>query len=146
MELTEHRFADLSEIQYRIFTCDISDAKPATAIILEFSGEYGVGSLGNGDGQYMRTVTLCALSLWMVDAVVFDLRKLRYEWGNTIWGMYGKSIDPSGIDDIPYATIASDLCRDALASCEGIVGPLFDDLESALANLRSRAQEYLANL
>jgi hypothetical protein len=82
----------------------------------------------------------------MVEAVVFDLRELHYEWGNTIWGMYGHSIDPSGIDGLPYATVVSDLCRAGFKSCESIVGPLFDDLESAVDNVRPRAQEYLDKL
>lgn len=143
MELIEHRFESLSEIQYRIFTCDISGDRSATAMVLRFSGTYGHGSLGNGDGDFMRIITLTALSFWRVEAVAFDLRELNYQWGNSIWGMYGRSIDPSGIGDLPYATIVSDLCRTAFQSCESIVGPLFDDLDSAIANLRPRAQAYL---
>ncbi len=146
MELTEHRFENLSEIIYRIFTCDISGDRSASAMVLRFNGTYGHGSLGNGDGQFMRIITLSALSVWTVQAVAFDLRELKYDWGDTIWGMYGRSIDPSGIDDLPYATIVSDLCRAGFESCESIVGPLFDDLESAIADLCPRAQEYLEKL
>jgi hypothetical protein len=61
----------------------------------------------------MRTTTLSALSLWSVDAVVFDLRELRYEWGNTIWGMYGRSFDPSGI--VPNFENRID-CREIVSS------------------------------
>lgn len=146
MELTEHRFDDFSDIKYRLFTCDISGKRLATAMVLQFSGTYGHGSLGNGDGHFMRVITLGALSCWNVEAVVFDLRQLHYEWGNTIWGMYGRSIHPAGIDDLPYATVVSDLCRAGLTSCEGIVGPLFDDLDSAIESVRPRAQEYLDKL
>ena len=146
MNLTEHSFESLSEIKYRIFTCDISGVRSATAMVLRFSGTYGHGSLGNCDGHFMRIITLSALSFWSVEAVAFDLRELKYEWGNTIWGMYGRSIDPSGIDDLPYVTIVSDLCRAGFESCEKIVGPLFDDLDAAIANLRPRAQEYLEKL
>jgi hypothetical protein len=146
MERTEHRFDSLSDIEYRIFTCDISGERSATAMVLQFDGTYGHGSLGNGDGHFMRIITLSALSFWNVEAVVFDLRKLHYEWGNTIWGVYGRSIDPSGIEDLPYATVVSGLCRAGFESCESIVGPLFDDLESAMDNVRPRAQEYLKKL
>jgi hypothetical protein len=142
MELVERHLLDFSDIQYRIFTCDLGGDSELTALVLEFSGRYGYGSLGNADGQFMRTITLCALSLWTVEAVVFDLRELEYEWGNTIWGMYGHSIDPSGIGDLPYATVVSDLCRAGFQTCESIVGPLFDDLESALENIRPRARDY----
>lgn len=146
MEFTEHRFNELSDIEYRIFTCDISGDRKATALVLQFSGSYGHGSAGNGDGQFMRTITLCALSLWNVDAVIFDLRELDYEWGNTIWGIYGRSFDPSGIGDLPYATVVSDRCRAGFETCAGIVGPMFDGLESAIENLRPRAHQYLASL
>ncbi len=146
MELIEHRFDSLSDIKYRIFTCDISGKRSATAIVLRFSGTYGYGSLGNGDGHFMRTVTLSALSLWSVEAIVFDMRELHYKWGDTIWGLYGCSIDPSGIGDLPYATVVSELCRAGITSCESIGGPLFDDVESAIENLRPRAQEYLEKL
>jgi hypothetical protein len=146
MELIEHRFDDLSDIKYRIFTCDISGKRPATAILLRFSGNYGIGSAGNADAEFMRTITLCSLLLWNVEAIVFDLRELDYEWGNGIWGMYGRSFASSGIDGLPYATVVSDRCRSGFESCEGIVGPLFDDIESAIENVRPRAQEYLDNL
>ncbi|QDT95507.1 hypothetical protein [Gimesia aquarii] len=146
MQLTEHHFTDLSNIKYRIFSCDISDERKASALVIRFIGNYGYGSDGNGDGQFMRTITLCALSLWDVEAVVFDLRDLTYEWGNTIWGMYGRSIYPSGIDDLPYATIVSDRCRAGFESCESIVAPMFEDLDLAIENLRPRAQAYLAKL
>lgn len=146
MELTEHRFDDFSDIKYRIFTCDISDKRSATAIVLRFTGSYGYGSAGNDDGQFMRTITLCALSLWNVEGVVFDLRELDYEWGDKIWGMYGRSIDPSGIDELPFATVASDRNRAGFESCESIVGPLFNDIESAIDNLRPRVQANLDEL
>lgn len=146
MDLVERRFDELSRIGYRIFTCDISGERPASAMILRFVGSYGRGSAGNDDGQFMRTITLSALSLWMVDAVVFDLRELDYEWGNAIWGMYGHSIEPAGIGDLPYATVVSERCRAGLESCIRIAGPLFDDVETAIDDLRRRAQECLASL
>lgn len=146
MELTEQHFEDLSQIKYRIFTCDISGEQKASALILCFSGCYGFGSDGNQDGEFMRVITLSALSLWHVDAVVFDLRELSYEWGDKIWGMYGCSIEPSGIDDLPYVTIVSERCRTGFESCAVIVGPMFNDLESAFENLRPRVQAYLSEL
>ena len=141
MELTELHFTDLSEIQYQIFTCDMSGKRNAEAMILRFSGSFGVGSEGNADGEFMRTITLCALSLWHTDAVVFDLRELDYTWGNKIWAMYGHSFEPSGLGDLPFATVISDRCRSGLESCKSIVGPMFEDLESAIENLRPRVQD-----
>ena len=139
----EHKLTDLSDLRYRIYTCDISGKHRATAMILEFSGEYRPGSHGTRDGEFMRCITLMALSAWDSHAVVFDLRDLTYEWGDNIWGMYGRAIRPSGLEDRPNVTISSDKSWPGLSTCVSIVGPIVDTIEAALANIRPRTQDYL---
>jgi hypothetical protein len=56
MELAEHRFDELSRLQYRIFTCALGGKHNARALVLKFSGVYGVGSAGNGDADFMRVI------------------------------------------------------------------------------------------
>ena len=146
MDLTEHRFDDLSDIQYRIYTCDISAKRRATAMVLAFSGTFGVGSAGNNDGVFMRMVTYSALSVWRSHAVVFDLRELTYTWGDKIAETFGCGVDPSGVEDLPYATVISGRCRQGFSTCMSLVEPAFDDVESALDNLRPRAQAALDKL
>ncbi len=80
MELVEHRFDELSRLQYRIFTCDLGGKHNPTALVLKFSGVYGVGSAGNGDAALMTVITRAATSVWPSQAAVFDLRELAYEW------------------------------------------------------------------
>lgn len=129
MHLTEHRFEDLSDLKYRIFTCDLGGEHHAQAMVLQFSGTYGVGSEGNGDAEFMRVTSLAALSAWRVHAV----RELDYEWGNSIWSVFGHGIDPSGVERLPVALVVSERCRTGFASCASLVPKMFDDLESALA-------------
>ena len=132
MQYIEHRFGDLSQLEYRIQTCRLGGKHHATAMILGFSGRYGVGSAGNGDSEFMRITSLAALSAWRVHAVVFDLRQLKYEWGNGIWSVFGHGIDPSGVDEMPVAMVVSDLCRNGFSTCAGMVPKMFDDIDSAL--------------
>ena len=64
-------------------------------------------------------------------------------WGDKIWETFGRGIDPSGVEDLPYATVISDRCRNGFETCMSIIEPVFDDVESALANLKARAQKAL---
>jgi hypothetical protein len=101
MNLTEHRFDELSRLLYRVFTCELGGKHNPTALVLQFSGVYGVGSAGNSDATFMRVITLAALSAWRSDAVVFDFRELTYEWGNSIWSLFGHGIERSGVEGLP---------------------------------------------
>jgi len=133
MELVERRFDELSRLQYRVFTCDLGGKHNPTALVLRFSGVYGVGSAGNGDADFMRVVTRAATSAWRCHAAVFDLRELAYEWGNSIWGVFGRGFEPSGVEGLPCALVVSDLCRGGFSTCQGLVPPMFNDLDSAVA-------------
>jgi hypothetical protein len=143
MQLTPHCFDDLSDIQYQIFTQTDARTRRATVMILQFSGTFGGGSAGNDDGVVMRMITFAALSVWHADGVVFDLRELNYVWGDKIWEIFGCGIDPSGVEQLPYATVISDRCRQGFSTCMSIVEPVFEELEPAITNVRDRAQRAL---
>jgi hypothetical protein len=144
MELVEHRFEDLSRIQYRIFTCALGGKHNPMALVLKFSGVYGVGSAGNNDADFMRVITRAARSAWRSDAVVFDLRDLAYEWGDSTWGVFGRRL--SEVDGLPSALVVSDLCRAGFSTCARLVPPMFDDLESAIAFVAEPARVELERL
>lgn len=75
----------LSEI-----TCDFSlqrysekeDGFYCTLLIAAFDGEYRHGSEGNDDADYMSAMLNAAFAVWQPLALVLDLRKLSYEWGD----------------------------------------------------------------
>lgn len=146
MQLTPHRFDDLSDIQYQIFTQTDAGTRRATVMVLQFTGTFGDGSAGNDDGVFMRMITLAALSVWRTHGVVFDLRELNYVWGDKIWEIFGHGIHPPGVEKLPYATVISDRCREGFATCMSIVEPVFEELEAAVANVRDRAQRALDNM
>jgi hypothetical protein len=132
LELVELRFEELSRLQYQIHSCALGGKHHARALVVKFSGIYGIGSKGNGDANFMRAIVLAALNVWHSHAIVFDLRDLAYEWGDAIWRVFGRGIDPAGIDEYPRALVVSDLCRSGFSTCGTIVPPMFDDLESAI--------------
>jgi hypothetical protein len=146
MDLIEHRFEELSCLQYRIFSYDLGGKHRPTALVLRFAGVYGVGSAGNGDAEFMRVITRAALEAWHCHAVVFDLRELAYDWGDAIWRVFGRGIRSSGVEDLPCALVVSDLCRGGFSTCRGLVPPMFDDLESALAFVAEPARAELERM
>jgi hypothetical protein len=146
MKLVEHRFDELSRLQYRIFTCALGGKHNPTALFLKFSGVYGVGAAGKGDAEFMRVITRAATLAWHCRAVVFDLRELAYEWGNSIWEVFGPGVQPSSVEGLPCALVVSDLCRGGFSNCRGLVPPVFDDLESAGAFVNEPARAELERL
>lgn len=146
MDFNEHRLCDLSDLTYRIRTCRLGGKNHAKAMILGFSGTYGVGSAGNSDSKFIRIITRAALSAWHVHAVVFDLRELKYEWGNDIWSVFGNGIGSLGISEKPVALVVSDLCRTGFSTCAGMVPKMFEDLNQALAFVGPPAIEALDKL
>jgi hypothetical protein len=140
VQLCERRFDDLSQLRYQIFTCELGGEHSPIVLVLAFSGTYGDGTLGNGDADYMRVITQAALSLWDVHGVVFDLRELRYCWGNGIWAVFGRGLPSSGAERYPRALVVSDLCRDGFSTCAGLVPPMFDRLEEAIEYLSPLAR------
>jgi len=150
MQIREIKLADLSKLQSRVFRCEFGGTHEPEALIFEFSGKYGIGSEGNRDADYMEAIKVAYLSICNVDAVVFDLRQLEYEWGNRIWNVLGWC-DESETDNadgepqkvFPTAIVISDLCRKGFSTCKGMVPPQFDDLDEALRFVEAPARAYL---
>lgn len=144
--MIERRFTDLSKLTYRIFTVKRKFHRTVNITILEWSGKFGIGSLGNDDGQFMRITTLAALGAWPAHGVVFDLRNLQYEWGDKIWEMFRRGMDLSGVETLPFATLISDQCYPGFATCMSIIEPVFDTIEAAVEDVARRAHDQLENL
>lgn len=144
--MIERKFSDLSKLTYRIFTIERKVVHNVCLTVFEWTGTFGDGSRGNDDGVFMRVTTLAALSAWHTHGVVFDLRQLGYTWGDKIWETFGRGIDPSGVEDLPYATVISDRCRPGFATCMSIIEPTFDSLDFAVENVFDRAHTRLTDI
>lgn len=106
------------------------------AVVIKFRGSYGDGSAGNGDAAYMIAIRDYIIACVLPCALIFDLRELDYEWGNTIWNMFRC--------DEPFATIVSERSK-GFQTC-GVAKPMFDDIDAALECLRPRAIQFRKSL
>jgi hypothetical protein len=97
------------------------------ALIVAFSGEYGIGSRGNVDGEYMAAMVSAALSFTSPWCLVYDFSELNYEWGDMMHKVLcagdGYWNVPATADDegwsnrqIDYAIVVSDRCEQAVMS------------------------------
>lgn len=141
--MIERKFSDLSELTYRIFAVERKIVHGVCVTVLEWNGVYRDGSAGNDDGVFMRVTTLASLSAWYAHGVVFDLRNLHYVWGDKIWEMYGRGIEPSGIESMPYATVVSEKCMPGFQTCMSIIEPLFHTLDEAISDVVNRSHIHL---
>ena len=122
------------DIKYRVLIYELGDeGDELEAAVLQFSGAYGYGSLGNGDAIYMIAIRDFIVELVNPCALIFDLRELQYEWGNAIWAMFQCA-------ELPFATIVSDKCS-GFQTC-GVAEPMFEALDPALVHLQPLAMAY----
>jgi hypothetical protein len=141
--MIERKLSDLSKLTYRIFAIERKLVRTVHVTVLEWNGVFGDGSRGNDDGVFMRVTTLAVLSAWHTYGIVFDLRNLNYVWGDKIWEMYGRGIDPSGVEDLPYSTVVSDKCMAGFKTCMSIIEPAFDTLDEAINDVVNRSHTRL---
>lgn len=151
MQLVERKLGDLSQLRSRVY--GVFDRDMDTHIqVIAFSGSYGVGSGGNGDAAYMRSVVAAAVAAWNSIALVLDLRELEYSWGNALLSVIqaAEQLHHGDTDDPPFPVkiVASDKCRDGLlsllgGSAETARGWLFAAIEPAVVAAREAARIYL---
>ena len=143
MELHERRLEDLSGLKCRIFTVALPSKRSVKQVmVISFEGEYGIGSEGNDDACFMQVMTIAALQAWHVSALVFDLRQMRYEWGNSLASVFnarGDRFKQPGFTII----VASDQNREAIKGLLHFAGMAPDDwvassLEDAVQKIESR--------
>jgi hypothetical protein len=107
--------------------------------------------LGNDDAAYIEATKSAWLSVFHVNAIVFDLRHMEYEWGNSIWNalLWDTASDESILEEgeprpvYPTALVVSGLCWPGFSTCKGMVPPMFDDLDTALRFVEAPARKYL---
>lgn len=146
--LSELRFDDLSSIRCRFFACLLPSGPSWEAIVIAFQGEYGFGCRGADDAAYMKAMIVGADAAWGPDAIILNLRELRYEWGDEMADVLSTAACLPGAGCVEEeaehaparcAIVASDLNRDGLTSLvdeELFSQPedwLFSSLEDAVA-------------
>lgn len=65
-------------------TCDATIAEDNTILCVNVFGEYRSGSKGNPDGLYLFSFLVAYYFVFEPIAIILDLSRLEYTWGNTI--------------------------------------------------------------
>ena len=145
LKISEFQIASLSKLEYRTYIAEFGGKWSPSALILEFKGIYGNGSMGNGDADFINMVRAGLTTILNVEAVIYDFRNMEYEWGNRIWNVLACPRE-DGDDAITTAMVISDKCREGFSTCVGMVPPMFDTIEEALAFVEPYARGYLDKL
>lgn len=158
MTLVSRSFEALSDLTYAMWTIEVSPR--ASVLLIEFTGEVANDKPTN-DAHFMDVVITAALTAWESQALVLDLRRLRYAWGDWMQNAIGagrrrhRQIPqgvrdlraifgelPLGPDDFETRVVVSDLCRDGLVSLvrdemqENPANWLVDSPEEAIEAIR----------
>ncbi len=110
---------------------------------ISFSGRYPPGSFGNPHASRMIFFAREAIEKNSPSAVLFDLRRLNYTWGDAITDLARTVRDPETRRVLPACLLAKGRTATALEGLIRFAGrnmdlPLFLDREEALQHLRSR--------
>jgi hypothetical protein len=86
-------------------------------LIVAFEGQYGFGSAGNQDARFMYAMAAAGVKATEPKAVIFDFRKLRYQWGDMLEIVYDASprLHDGGQ---AFAVIVGPECREAVRTLE----------------------------
>ena len=145
MRSYELQFADLSQLSFHATAIE-DDAADIFVIVLAFTGTYGYGSRGNGDGRFMSAMVHAAIEAWSPNGIILDLRELSYEFGNTMLSAVNAGRDDEDKGWItPTEIVASDKSRAGLTSLLQYVqrspqDSLHDNIEAAFAAIKSLDQ------
>ena len=132
----------MSKLKFSTYIAQFDAKWNPRALILEFSGTYGSGSAGNDDADFIEMIRVAALTVLHVHAIVYDFRNMDYEWGNRIWSVL-RCLRGDDEGQMPCSMVISDRCWKGFSTCTGMVPPMFDTLEEALACVEADACAYV---
>ena len=91
-------------------------------VAVAFAGNYPPGSAGNDCAAEMVLYLRSVLATTNAAAVLFDLRRLRYTWGDAIGGLAAALLKEGTTPTRPSAIVAAGLTARSL---EPLLGPQF---------------------
>lgn len=140
----------LSLSELSTLKCDFLEYSDAGhVLVVKFTGEYGVGSLGNGDGTYIAAQTLAGAIAFSPGAILIDFSEMSYEWGNTLLLVFqeiAQHFHEEGEVDLPVHVLAGEKSEAALRSLMSIQDDaewFHLDLEEAVRCAQKAASAWL---
>ena len=145
MEIREFRLDELSDLQSRTYVCEFAGRWNPTALILEFSGQYGWAPEGNPAADFIAAIRGATLAICDVDAIVYDFREMAYECGNRSWIDLPHTLQDTLDYQLPTAMVISDKCRKGFAGCISPLPRAFESLKEALAFVEQPARDHMSD-
>lgn len=100
---------DLSTASCAFAKCPLPSQDYALCLVVAFEGEAGNSHEHAGTFLYMLGMIAAGIAVWSPSALVLDLRKLKYAWGDTMAQVLGSSV-------LPTTVVTSALNREGLTS------------------------------
>ena len=125
--------------ELKIYSIKLSK-KNFVALVIEFTGEYGIGSRGNEDSCFMIDVIKLAVNSWITSGLILDFTNFIYRWGNNIEDVFWAAKLEREVD-FPTIVVTSELSRDYLnklkpfSQISGEEKWLYNDIKSALIRM-----------
>ena len=125
---------DSPSIRFSFQLVTSGNIKPHYILIAQFSGKYGVGSLGNPDTDFMVALLEASLIAWQPKKVIIDLSKLGYYWGNGMLTIVERPYHWTSEFQLPTGKLRFIYWRDDITNANTaiVVGP---DNRKALSSL-----------
>lgn len=122
MQFQSTDFHSESGVKYSFSVRQSEDKyKPYSQVVaVHFEGEYRIGSRGKPDARLMVGITAAAAIVWDADAIILDLRRLDYQWGDE---MDWVCSPPEGNPNLVFAIVVSERCLPAIST-------LFDGVQT----------------
>jgi hypothetical protein len=131
--ITPLALGDLSTARCAFAECQLPSDQFACCLIVSFDGEAGNSHQHCGTFTFMTAMIAAGLAAWVPSALILDLTKLTYEWGDDMARVLAES------GDLPTTVVISEVNREGLTSLvEAEMSAkasewLFDSLLEALA-------------
>lgn len=126
-----------------------SDSKSDDGVlIVSFDGTYPPGSRGNEHGSYMAHMTIHGVAAFSPDCVLLDLRRLEYQWGNTLLLVFqeiDRFMNEPNEAPFPIVVVTGDSSREAVLSLFGGDGGdwHYTSLEAGVEAARAKGEAWL---
>lgn len=124
----------------------------ANVLLVRFAGAYPDGSRGSKDAKFMRAKVAEGIAGVYPDALVLDLRKLSYRWGDNLISVLDACShpqdDPEDPLPLPLGFVGSESCEPALLSLLGFKTatdwPSYSrDMESTITRVAEEFERWL---
>ncbi len=114
IELEDLHLESLSDIDVSFFRARSRRGAPGSILIARYAGTYRFASAGNRDARFMYANGEAAIAAWSPSAVVIDLRKLHYTWGDMLERVFDVGARSYVDSRFPRAVVVGEHCEEPI--------------------------------